>query len=351
MTFLEKIKAKRAAEAKKAQTPAVKAANDIVEEAAAKPVEEKPKKSPLAGILAKRRAAEAAKAEKTVEKLVDKKPEKKPADEALKKEEKTFKPAVIDEAAADKEEVKETIEKTEAKAEVKEEAPAVEEKPKKRRGRPKKTEDKAVKAEKEEKTEKPQKTVKKAEPKGEKVLLSAREFEIQDILDSKMSYEEMIAKFQSTFEDEGWVEFRNGVVTELEQIKVAADMNPGMLRITLTQLNDLYGRIAVEHANFKALLEVLTNKEDGICTCIRYQAAAIGANESERRANGYNALTNGVRNGEPFNFVNLIAGTRMKYIFLDSIRQRIKFMSDLCITFLGAMKVENSMDAMASSAR
>lgn len=160
----------------------------------------------------------------------------------------------------------------------------------------------------------------------------------------------MVAKFQSTFEDEGWVEFRNGVVTELEQIKVAADMNPGMLRITLTQLNDLYGRIAVEHANFKALLEALTNKEDGICTCIRYQAAAIGANESERRANGYNALTNGVRNGEPFNFVNLIAGTRMKYIFLDSIRQRIKFMSDLCITFLGAMKVENSMDAMASSA-
>lgn len=323
MTFLEKIKAKRAAEAKKAQAPAVKAANDIVEEASAKPDEEKPKKSPLAGILAKRRAAEAAKAEKTVEKLIDKKPEEK---------------------------VKETLEKTEAKTEVKEEAPVVEEKPKKRRGRPKKTEDKAVKAENKEKTEKPQKTVKKAEPKGEKVLLSAREFEIQDILDSKMSYEEMVAKFQSTFEDEGWVEFRNGVVTELEQIKVAADMNPGMLRITLTQLNDLYGRIAVEHANFKALLEALTNKEDGICTCIRYQAAAIGANESERRANGYNALTNGVRNGEPFNFVNLIAGTRMKYIFLDSIRQRIKFMSDLCITFLGAMKIENSMDAMASSA-
>lgn len=323
MSIFEKIRAKHAAENKKAQTSAVKAANDIVEKTAAKPAEEKPKKSPLAGILAKRRAAEAAKAKKTVEKLIDKKPEEK---------------------------VKETLEKTEAKTEVKEEAPVVEEKPKKRRGRPKKTEDKAVKAENKEKTEKPQKTVKKAEPKGEKVLLSAREFEIQDILDSKMSYEEMVAKFQSTFEDEGWVEFRNGVVTELEQIKVAADMNPGMLRITLTQLNDLYGRIAVEHANFKALLEALTNKEDGICTCIRYQAAAIGANESERRANGYNALTNGVRNGEPFNFVNLIAGTRMKYIFLDSIRQRIKFMSDLCITFLGAMKVENSMDAMASSA-
>lgn len=346
MSILEKIRAKHAAEDKKAQTSAVKAANDIVEKAVVKPAEEKPKKSPLAGILAKRRAAEAAKAEKTVKKLVD----KKPADEAPKKEEKTFKSTVINEAAADEKKVKEALEKTEAKEEVKEEAPVVEEKPKKRHGRPKKTEDKAVKAEKKEKTEKPQKTVKKAEPKGEKVLLSAREFEIQDILDSKMSYEEMVAKFQSTFEDEGWVEFRNGVVTELEQIKVAADMNPGMLRITLTQLNDLYGRIAVEHANFKALLEALTNKEDGICTCIRYQAAAIGANESERRANGYNALTNGVRNGEPFNFVNLIAGTRMKYIFLDSIRQRIKFMSDLCITFLGAMKVENSMDAMASSA-
>jgi hypothetical protein len=181
-------------------------------------------------------------------------------------------------------------------------------------------------------------------------LLNAREFEVQDIMGSKMSFEEMVAKYESAFEDEAWEEYKAEVTAELENIKVAADMNPGMLRVTLTQLSDLDGMITLEHAKFKGLLESLTNKEDGVCTCIRYQAMANGANENERRANGYAALTNGTYEGEPINFMNLIAGTRLKYIFLESIKQRIKFMSNLCITFLGAMKVENSMDITANAA-
>ena len=59
MTFLEKIKAKRAAENGAATAPAVQAANAIVENATEKAEK---KASPLQGILARKKAAEAAKA-------------------------------------------------------------------------------------------------------------------------------------------------------------------------------------------------------------------------------------------------------------------------------------------------
>ena len=59
MTFLEKIKAKRAAESGTAVAPAVQAANEIVNNATEKTEK---KASPLQGILARKKAAEAAKA-------------------------------------------------------------------------------------------------------------------------------------------------------------------------------------------------------------------------------------------------------------------------------------------------
>lgn len=332
MTFLEKIKAKRAAENGAAVAPAVQTANEIVNNATEKTEK---KASPLQGILARKKAAEAAKAaNKEAETAASAEEAKKPVAEEA--------PAP---QAEEKVEAKSEAEpKTETSAEKKqEEAPAIEEKAeetvaeetKKKR---KSTRKKATKKETAEETE--------AAP----VVLNAREFEVQNIMDCKMSYEEMVAKFESSLVDDSWEDYKKSVLTELENIKVASDMNPGMLNVTLTQLNDLDRLITPDHSQFKALLETLTNKEDGICTCIRYQAMANGANENERRANGYYALTNATYEGEKINFINLIAGTRMKYIFLDSIKQRIKFMSNLCITFLGALKIENSMDIAINAA-
>ena len=347
MTFLEKIKAKRAAENNEATSPVVQATNQIVEEKK----EEVKKTSPLQGILARKKAAEAAKkaeteqAEAKAEEAVKSTSAKEQKVEEVKAEAVAEAPVKeAEEAAPAKEEAKTSKEeKTEAPAETtKEEAPKAEEATEEVAEEPKK------------KTRKPRKKATKKETAEEAApaptLLNAREFEIQDIMGSKMSFEEMVAKYESAFEDEAWEEYKAEVTAELENIKVAADMNPGMLRVTLTQLSDLDGMITLEHAKFKGLLESLTNKEDGVCTCIRYQAMANGANENERRANGYAALTNGTYEGEPINFMNLIAGTRLKYIFLESIKQRIKFMSNLCITFLGAMKVENSMDITANAA-
>ena len=338
MTFLEKIKAKRAAEAEAVSQPANNTAASVKE-----PEEEKPKSS-LKGILARRKAAEAAKAAKAVEtiapteeKVVTEEitPKDKPAD----KEEKV-KEAPAEEKETVKDEPKETV-KDEPKETVKDESKE-------------KTEDEQPKKKKKVTRRKSKNTADDNSADNESedtqvTFLSTREFEVQNVLGTKMSYEEMVAKYESAFEDEGWMEFRAEIVKELDAIKVAADMNPGTLKVTLTELNDLYGKIAVEHSRMKALLESLANKEDGVCTAIRYQGMPEGSNDNVRRANGYAALNNATFQGEPINFVNLIAGTRMKYTFLDSIVQRINFMSRMCITFLGALKMENSMDAIVAS--
>lgn len=181
-------------------------------------------------------------------------------------------------------------------------------------------------------------------------ILNTKEFEVQDILGSKMSYEEMAAKVMSSLEDDEqqeWQNYKAEIIGDLEKIKIAADMNPGTMKYTLMDLNDLYSKIVVPHANAKALLEALTNKEDGVCVAIRMQAST-GSNDYQRRGNGYAALSNATYRGEKVNFVNLIAATRMKYIFLESIKQRIKFMSDICITMSGAMKMEERLDAQSA---
>lgn len=330
MTFLEKIKAKRAAEAEAVSQPANNTAASVKE-----PEEEKPKSS-LKGILARRKAAEAAKAAKAVETIAPTE-EKVVTEEITPKDKPADKEEKVKEAPAEE---KETV-KDEPKETVKDEPEE-------------KTEDEQPKKKKKVTRRKSKKTADDNSADNESedtpvTFLSAREFEVQNVLGTKMSYEEMVAKYESAFEDEGWMEFRAEIVKELDAIKVAADMNPGTLKVTLTELNDLYGKIAVEHSRMKALLESLANKEDGVCTAIRYQGMTEGSNDNVRRANGYAALNNATFQGEPINFVNLIAGTRMKYTFLDSIVQRINFMSRMCITFLGALKMENSMDAIAAS--
>ena len=330
MTFLEKIKAKRAAEAEAVSQPANNTAASVKE-----PEEEKSKSS-LKGILARRKAAEAAKAAKAVETIAPTE-EKVVTEEITPKDKPADKEEKVKEAPAEE---KETV-KDEPKEIVKDE-------PKE------KTEDEQPKKKKKVTRRKSKKTADDNSADNESedtpvTFLSAREFEVQNVLGTKMSYEEMVAKYESAFEDEGWMEFRAEIVKELDAIKVAADMNPGTLKVTLTELNDLYGKIAVEHSRMKALLESLANKEDGVCTAIRYQGMTEGSNDNVRRANGYAALNNATFQGEPINFVNLIAGTRMKYTFLDSIVQRINFMSRMCITFLGALKMENSMDAIVAS--
>ena len=361
MTFLEKIKAKRAAEnGQENASGAVKEAIGIVEKKMEETTATKKSgatKSPLAGILARKKAAEKAQSTNAVnsllseEKTTDKvKKEEKAAEAkevvAEKTEAKVEEPKTVAEVPTKKEEKPEEVtapaEATPAAEETAtSEEKAGEEAPKKKTRR---TRTKKVSAKKEDET------ADAAESKTI-TMLNAREFQIQNIIDTKMSFEEMVSKYESSFEDSAWLEFQEEIITELDSIRVAADMNPGTLRVTAAQLSDLDGKITVEHAKFKALLESLTNKEDGVCTCIRYQAMANGANENERRANGYAALSNANYKGQNINFVNLIAGTRMKYIFLDSIKQRIKNMQSICITFLGTMKIENSMESIMASAQ
>lgn len=364
MTFLEKIKAKRAAEnAKKAEAAKPEAAAPAAKEVSEAPKKEEKKPSPIHGLLARKKAMAAEKlANAAVEAAREQsqKPEEAAgeplADEPLEEESEKDAPSdgiLVDDAPKGEAEPAEDPQAKAAAEPTKEPEKAnEEEKPKRRGGRRKATRGK--------KTEKTEPEVEVEETIDAAVaatinedapeMLNNSEFEVQDILGSKMSYEEMAAKVMSSLEDDeqqAWQGFKAEVIEELEKIKIAADMNPGTLKYTLMDLNELYGKIVVPHANAKALLEALTNKEDGVCVAIRMQAS-VGSNDYQRRGNGFSALANATYQGEKINFVNLIAATRVKYIFLESIKQRIRFMSDLCITMSSAIKLEERLDAQSA---
>lgn len=362
MTFLEKIKAKRAAEnAKKAEAAKPEAAAPAAEEVSEAPKKEEKKPSPIHGLLARKKAMAAEKfANAAVEaaRQQSQKPEEdlgEPlADAPLEEESEKDAPSdgiLVDDAPKGEAKPAEAPQ-AETSAEAAKEPEKSDEKPKRRGGRRKATrEKKAGKAEPEVEVEETidaavAATINEESPE----MLNNSEFEVQDILGSKMSYEEMAAKVMSSLEDDeqqAWQGFKAEVIGELEKIKIAADMNPGTLKYTLMDLNELYGKIVVPHANAKALLEALTNKEDGVCVAIRMQAS-VGSNDYQRRGNGFSALANATYQGEKIDFVNLIAATRVKYIFLESIKQRIRFMSDLCITMSSAIKLEERLDAQSA---
>lgn len=362
MTFLEKIKAKRAAEnAKKAEAAKPEATASAAEEVSEAPKKEEKKPSPIHGLLARKKAMAAEKLANAAVEAARQQPQKPEeaageplADAPLEEGSEKDAPSdgILVDAAPKGEAKPAEAPKVEAPAEPAQETEKSDEKPKRRGGRRKATrEKKAEKAEPEVEVEETidaavAATINEDAPE----MLNNSEFEVQDILGSKMSYEEMAAKVMSSLEDDeqqAWQGFKAEVIEELEKIKIAADMNPGTLKYTLMDLNELYGKIVVPHANAKALLEALTNKEDGVCVAIRMQAS-VGSNDYQRRGNGFSALANATYQGEKINFVNLIAATRVKYIFLESIKQRIRFMSDLCITMSSAIKLEERLDAQSA---
>lgn len=166
---------------------------------------------------------------------------------------------------------------------------------------------------------------------------------VDELMGVGVNYNEHAAKILSSLEDDDWKKFKQEVTDQLREIKIAPDMNPGMMKILLTQLNDLYGMIAVPLANMRGLLEALTDKEDGLCSTIR-KTSSIGKNDAERKTNAQRALTNATYMGEKFNLSYLVAATRCRYEFLVDIRARIKFMSDLCITVSSSMKLEEKLN-------
>lgn len=172
--------------------------------------------------------------------------------------------------------------------------------------------------------------------------LHAYEYGNLDIFGMKISFEEANTIVLSKFVDDKWIEFRDAVNKKIEAIKINRDINPSIITILLEELNALNDEIAAPLEDAKCLINILSDKEAGVGTVIKTIASAKdgGTNTTSRQAAGFEALMNAEVGGEKLNLVLMLMAAKVRYSFLESIKNRIEFKYNTLITVSGALKID-----------
>lgn len=172
--------------------------------------------------------------------------------------------------------------------------------------------------------------------------LHAYEYGNLDIFGMKISFEEANTVVLSKFVDDKWIEFRDAVNKKIEAIKINRDINPSVITILLEELNTLNDEIAAPLEDAKCLINILSDKEAGVGTVIKTIASAKdgGTNTISRQAAGFEALMNAEISGEKLNLVLMLMAAKVRYSFLESIKNRIEFKYNTLITVSGALKID-----------
>lgn len=172
--------------------------------------------------------------------------------------------------------------------------------------------------------------------------LHAYEYGNLDIFGMKISFEEANTIVLSKFVDDKWIEFRDAVNKKIEAIKINRDINPSVITILLEELNTLNDEIAAPLEDAKCLINILSDKEAGVGTVIKTIASAKdgGTNTTSRQAAGFEALMNAEIGGEKLNLVLMLMAAKVRYSFLESIKNRIEFKYNTLITVSGALKID-----------
>ena len=269
------------------------------------------------------KAKKAPKAEKKAEKeQADTKAKEEPK-EAPKQAEK----APEEEAEPAEATEEEVIEKTEETKETgKEEKKEPAKKPKKRT---------ATKASNKKKSAAKANTKKKAEEKTNDVA------DITDIPTTNMSFTEAIGQITSPFVDEEWEEFKKEVQDELSAIVITDDLNPGTLKVTISELSILREKIWFSYQETKTLFESLSSKDpEGLLERIKRVNLGAGNNDMERRKAGVMACMNYPTDAGEINLYEVLDETRSRFNFLKSVLDSIQYKTDVLITMNGALKLE-----------
>lgn len=258
-------------------------------------------------------------------------PAKEESETNTKKKTEIEEVATIDEAR--EEAVEETKEEAvkEAKNIETEKTPSEEKSaPPKKRGRKKKTE---VKKDSEE----------------ESVEINTDEYEQNyDLLGKKCSYDEMAQIVLDFFEEDDWKEKEEDLNKRLRDIRIEADMNPGTLKYALAALNNLYDEVAVFYDSQRKILACLADKDFGIAVAHK-KMHSFGSNSEERERNGIKSLTQvRIDGSNPVNYFAIVAGAKVRNIFLSNFIERIKNKTQSCITMSGAIKMEQNLITMSA---
>jgi hypothetical protein len=159
---------------------------------------------------------------------------------------------------------------------------------------------------------------------------------------TSMNFATAAAALTSPFTDSEWEEFKEGIEVQLNEIVITQEMNPGTLKVTLTELNMVYDQIAQPLHQTRSLLDNLTNKEDGTIVVIKSVNTGTGNNDMERKKAGYLAAMNYApkNGGGNINLFEMAAEVRSRYYFLKNIFDRIQYKANMLITMNGALKLE-----------
>lgn len=166
-----------------------------------------------------------------------------------------------------------------------------------------------------------------------------------DVFDTKYSFEEAATIIQSKFVNDGWLDFRTEVLKDLEEIKIDSDLNPGAIKVVIEQLAILYDKIAIPLQEANDVITCISDKDVGIGTIYKAYAASTieKSNADIRSAAGYKVLEKVNYNGNEVNLLVVLMAAKLRYNFLNSIKNIIDFKRNLLITISSSNKIEASL--------
>lgn len=166
-----------------------------------------------------------------------------------------------------------------------------------------------------------------------------------DVFDTKYSFEEAATIIQSKFVNDGWLDFRTEVLKDLEEIKIDSDLNPGAIKVVIEQLAILYDKIAIPLQEANDVITCISDKDVGIGTIYKAYAASTieKSNADIRSAAGYKVLEKINYNGNEVNLLVVLMAAKLRYNFLNSVKNIIDFKRNLLITISSSNKIEASL--------
>jgi len=166
-----------------------------------------------------------------------------------------------------------------------------------------------------------------------------------DVFDTKYSFEEAATIIQSKFVNDGWLDFRKEVLKDLEEIKIDSDLNPGAIKVVIEQLAILYDKIAIPLQEANDVITCISDKDVGIGTIYKaYAASSIEKSNADiRSAAGYKVLEKVNYNGNEVNLLVVLMAAKLRYNFLNSVKNIIDFKRNLLITISSSNKIEASL--------
>lgn len=166
-----------------------------------------------------------------------------------------------------------------------------------------------------------------------------------DVFDTKYSFEEAATIIQSKFVNDEWLDFRKEVLKDLEEIKIDSDLNPGAIKVVIEQLAILYDKIAIPLQEANDVITCISDKDVGIGTIYKaYAASSIEKSNADiRSAAGYKVLEKVNCNGNEVNLLVVLMAAKLRYNFLNSVKNIIDFKRNLLITISSSNKIEASL--------